>query len=114
MDATTQLFVRACKTSKPITRLSSVYRHRYYAGPMHEDTKWRVVSDVLGGIIRRYLPDTDAQDMLAALAPDYAHRAGINEHDSYWLKVVKVQAQFIRYAAIPQFPGMRTPARFRR
>ena len=107
MNSSTQLFIRACKSKDPVTRLYSVHR-RVYCQVGEDDS---CISYVLGEICDKY--------KLCSLI-DFANRMNetplsYNEEPaSEWKKTMIVFMRIIRMAEVKKLEGLRAPAKFRR
>jgi hypothetical protein len=108
MNVYYQLFVRACKSKEPYTRLRSVYRRFYLA----QDNIDIYLANFLSDICDEYL-DYPVNSLINDLNPSSSWKFGIDADDSYYTKVVKILCSKIRLSKVDKFKGLRRPAVFR-
>jgi len=108
MDKTTQLFIRACKVNDPKKRVRSVYRRRYNNYIQNHD---RFICEILTKIV---------DDYEVVSLPKFIHRIlergvmgrnpGLLSHEDIMLELIHC----LRFTRVTQFPGLTTPAPFRK
>jgi len=109
MNKTTQLFIRACKSTDPGKRVRSVYRRFYLAG--QEDNSG-FIANILLEICQNYSLYR-LQDLACDLSPGSLVLYGPPDNN-YWRCVMRVAISKIRLTERSKFPGLTRPARFRR
>lgn len=108
MDKTEALFIRACKSKQPFTRVQSVYRRFYYAGK--GDNSPHIVS-ILTRISEKYCP-MSLSTFITSMNPDNKWLYG-DESMSYYETVLSIMINHIRYTPVDKFPGLPQPLRFK-
>lgn len=107
MDTTTELFIRACKSRHPLTRLVSVYNRYYYKGA--EDP-----SPHIACILMKICEDFDLirpSKLMDELNPDNNWRQVEEaDKDNYHKRCVAVLMNAIRFTENSKLPITRTPA----
>jgi hypothetical protein len=103
MNNVEQLFIRACKSRRPLVRINSVYR-RYYLTDIDGKQRQIALLTILARLIDKYCPMSCA-DMIDKLAPC---------SDLYHDKALGVLVSRIRLAEVSRFGQLRTPAIFRK
>ena len=96
------LFIRACKSFRPNTRVRSVYNRQYtrYA----ESNQDFYIAGVLMRICEENLK-ISVSDIISDLHPDNWWRLGLSKTDGYWTAVTRLLTSKIRLTAIDQFPN---------
>lgn len=107
MNKVEQIFIRACKSADPYTRLQSVYRHFYYA-----DYSNKAVVNILVDICGKH-GLLSIGDIVNDLAPYNDWKYSSEENIDYWEKCVHVLCSTIRLSSVDKFSGLTPPLRFR-
>ena len=98
------LIIRACKSGDHRKRLESIYKRYWYrqGGP-----QWQpVMAAHIGRLVDKHNP-MDMWTLLTEIDPHTQLTPGI---DSYWLRVVDVLVNRIRFTSRDNFPDMVWPA----
>jgi hypothetical protein len=109
MDTTTQLFIRACRSSDPHKRVRSVYR-RYYLGVDNKHTSF-YITGILSSIVDKWCK-MPTSALIDGCNPSNASLYR-DENLSYHDLVLKVLISKIRHTEFTKFIGLRTPAKYR-
>ena len=104
-DTIQTLFIRACKSKDPHTRVNSVYRRFYYSKGKIDD---RHLVNIFIKIIDDFCPMSISK-VLDNLRPDDYFVDG----DPYWTRAKKVLVNHIRLSHKDCFGNMRLPLMFR-
>ena len=111
MNNQTQLFIRACRSKDPHTRVKSVFK-RYYLNDGEACTKHLIV--VLSEICDKYQP-FKTLGLLSALDPNgpwYFTRDG-EQKPTYHQACLHVLVNRIRIAPNADFQGLSTPLKYK-
>jgi hypothetical protein len=111
MDASTQLFIRACKSKNQIKRVERVYR-KFYLFQNGAIDRVPIVS-ILLDICDEYQV-LSLRNLAVALDPDEFGYYGISDTDTYTDRLFKILISKIRLSAVSKFEGFISPIRFRR
>ena len=106
MNETDQLFIRACKSMHPRTRLKSVYRRRYYCSG---EIDYSHLITILARLCEEYLTISLVKILDELSDKDewlYGKR-------SYQDKVLDFLISSLRLTEVKLFPGLSTPRSFK-
>jgi hypothetical protein len=110
MEKLEQLFIRACKSKDPQTRVRSVYR-RYYVNYTIPEPH---IINILAKICDKYVP-MKVTEMIYGLHPDNRWINGNGEDEyNYTIISLNVLINKIRFSETNKFPGITSPAMFRK
>lgn len=104
-----QLFIRACKSEDPLTRLRSV-RRRFYIVDYDHDL---YLMETLADICDKYSLVT-VHELLYELDRSQSWKYGISSADTHHLACVKVLVSKIRLTERGKFPGLSMPTRIKK
>lgn len=104
-DTIQTLFIRACKSKDPHTRVDSVYR-RFY---LHQKPHDYILSHILIDIVEDFCP-ISLSKLTQSLSPNGFY---IASDDPYWTRAKKVLTSHIRLSHRDCFGNMRVPKMFR-
>jgi hypothetical protein len=111
MDASTQLFIRACKTKNPLKRVERVYKkfYLYQSQPVDKHHIVNILLDICqkGDVLT-------VRTMVNALDPDQFGYYGLSDGDTFIEKVFKILVSKIRLCRVSKFGGFISPIKFRR
>ncbi len=102
MNKYDMLFVRACKSRSPLTRVRSVY-HRFYTRTAGKHENFNIAR-ILASICDKYNPMSTG-DLISALNPDNNWRYGILDEDSHWTAALKIMISHLRLSEVSKFDG---------
>lgn len=105
-DTIQTLFIRACKSKDPHTRVDSVYRRFFLS--LQDCSSDVVITSLLIEIVDKFCP-INITKLMQRLAPDDY----FFEDDCYWTRAKKVLISHIRLSHKDCFGNMRVPLMFR-
>ncbi len=108
MTKTEQLFIRACKARKPLTRVESVYR-RFY---LERDDPHPHIAIILARLCDKFSPFTTT-NFITELSPGNNWRYG-GEDDSFELQCIHRLVSKLRFTEATKLVGMTVPLAFRK
>lgn len=110
MDKIEQLFIRACKAKDPLKRVKNVYCRFYLPAYIKEDGVH--ITNILLNICEKYQV-CSLTKTVNALNPNNGYFRTVDSR-SYHERCVDVFIGFIRLSEVNKFPGLTTPAMFRK
>jgi hypothetical protein len=105
-DTIQTLFIRACKSKDPHTRVNSVYRRFYYSKGKIDD---RHLVSIFIEIVEGFCPMSLTRVFDKLRPDDYFF-----EDDPYWTRAKKVLISHIRLSHKDCFGNMRVPLMFKK
>lgn len=109
MNKLDQLFIRACKLENPHKRVFSVYK-RFYCRDIKNPEPH--IINILAKLCDKYVPMTTTH-LLGVLDPNHI-QFFIREDYDYNQACLQTLISRIRLSEVSKFPGLTSPARFRR
>ena len=109
MDNTTLLFIRACKSKDPRTRIESVYR-RFYLTAESEEQKQQHIVGILSKVCDTAKIPITFVGMIDELHPDHLIAKFEDEPQPYITRARRVLEKYIRFTAVEDIEGYVKPA----
>jgi len=108
MDNTTQLFIRACKSSDPQKRVRSVYNKYYLKCNEPEEH----IAFLLAQIVDKYLT-IPVWEIMMDIHPNNSYYYNEGQPDNLWIIYMNVLILKIRLSEKSKFPEFVIPLRFK-
>lgn len=109
MNKVDQLFVRACKSEDPDTRLKSVYR-RFYCYGSEVNNKAHIIN-ILARISDEYL-GIKIENLIEELNTDKGWYYGLTESSDYFDQWIAVLVSKIRFSEVSKFEVLTRPVMY--
>jgi len=109
MDNTTLLFIRACKSKDPRTRIESVYR-RFYLKANSEEEKQKHIVIILAKVCDTAKIPINFTDIIENMHPDHVFSKFATEPQTYTARARRVLESYIRFTPAVEIEGYVAPA----